>query len=293
MPKNVKQNPKDQPPKTGDHVIAPAVTVEENARIIDLDQIRITALTGIHRASIFMGLGVNAADDPSFVSYQLKGPVHISIIPHELSESDLVAVKKDFRNWIIGNGLRELTERFGAFLDQIFDVILFLDIHAKTITLQEAQKLQCGFVKDTAISGKLKRLSTRWGQLFLNQRHYERLTTARNCLVHGLGIVRPRDRNDGDHLLISWRGGDVYLHDQDGTEFRFSEETVGRIAVGNPVFRASDREKRFAVGAEVVLIPQELQEICAMVQRDTEDILSLLLRHGQFRGARHLQAELK
>jgi hypothetical protein len=68
---------------------------------------------------------------------------------------------------------------------------------------------------------------------------------------------------------------------------------VGRIAVGNPVFRASDREKRFAVGAEVVLIPQELQEICAMVQRDTEDILSLLLRHGQFRGARHLQAELK
>jgi hypothetical protein len=94
MPKNVKQNPKDQPPKTGDHVIAPAVTVEENARIIDLDQIRITALTGIHRASIFMGLGVNAADDPSFVSYQLKGPVHISIIPHELSESDLVAVKR-------------------------------------------------------------------------------------------------------------------------------------------------------------------------------------------------------
>ena len=143
-------------------------------------------------------------------------------------------------------------------------------------------------MNDTAISGKLHKLSARWEEAFPNQQHYNRLTQARNCLVHGLGLVRQRDQNDGDDLLISWRGGDVYLYGEDGTEFRFSEETVGRIAVGNAVFRASDRERRFAVGTEVVLTPHDLQEICAMVQRDTEDILRSLLRHAQL-----LQAELR
>jgi hypothetical protein len=204
----------------------------------------------------------------------------------------MATAKGNFRNWIIGNGLRELAERFGEFLDKIFGVILFLEVRTNGVTSDDADRIRSAFVNDTAISGKLNRLSDRWGEPVPNQRHYSRLTQARNCLVHGLGIVRPRDQNDGDDLLISWRGGDVYLHGEDGVEFRFSEETVGRIAVGNAVFRASDRERRFAVGTEVVLTPHDLQEICAMVQRDTEDILRSLLRHGQLRGAKHLQAEL-
>jgi hypothetical protein len=203
MPSNVKRNREVQPLALEDNVTPSAITGKENTPIIDLDQIRITALTGVHRASIFMGLGVNAADDPLFVNYQLTSPVQISIIPHKLSESELAAAKKDFKKWIIGNGLRELTERFGAFLDQIFDVVLYVDIHAKCISPDTAKKSLSDFVNDTAISGKLKQLSARWSEPFPNQQHYERLTNARNCLVHGLGIVRQRDRNDGDHLLIS------------------------------------------------------------------------------------------
>jgi hypothetical protein len=290
---NEPPNREDRPSENVSHHLIPPAIPEEDARIIDLDQIRITALTGVHRASIFMGLGVNAADDPAFISYQLKGPIQISVTPHELSESDLVTAKGHFKNWIIGNGLRELAERFGEFLDQIFDVVIFLEVRTNRVTSDAAAKIRSAFLGDTAISGKLNRLSAIWGEPFPNQQHYSRLTQARNCLVHGLGIVRQRDHNDGDDLLISWRGGDVYLHGEDGTEFRFSEETVGRIAVGNAVFRASDRERRFAVGAEVVLTPHDLQEICAMVQRDTEDILCSLLRHGQLRGAKHLQAELR
>jgi hypothetical protein len=102
MMNSTKRTQEDQPPELD----PPAIAGEENARIINLDQIRITALTGVNRAIIFMGLGVNAADDPAFVDYQLKGPVQIPVIPHELSESELLAAKKDFRNWIIGNGLR-------------------------------------------------------------------------------------------------------------------------------------------------------------------------------------------
>jgi hypothetical protein len=263
------------------------------SQIIDLDQIRITALTGVHRASIFMGLGVNAADDPDSKSCQLKGPIQISVLPHELSGPDLVTAKGHFRNWIIGNGLRELAERFGEFLDQIYDAVLYLELNANLNTLEDTKKMRSAFVNDTAISGKLSKLSDRWSERFPNQQHYARLTQARNCLVHGLGVVRARDLNDGTSLLISWRGGDVFLHGEDGDEFKFSEETVGRIAVGNAVFRASDRERRFPVGGEIMLSPQDLQEICAMVQRDTEDILLSLLRHGRRRGVEHLQAKLQ
>jgi hypothetical protein len=81
------------------HNVIPPVTPKENAQVIDLDQIRITALTGVHRASIFMGLGVNAADDPAFVSYQLKGPIQLSVTPHELSDGYSEREFQKLDNW--------------------------------------------------------------------------------------------------------------------------------------------------------------------------------------------------
>jgi hypothetical protein len=221
-------------------------------------------------------------------NYKLEGPIQISVAP-EISDAQLSVVKRHFKSWIIGNGFRELTERFGEFLDQIFLVSMIIDVSAGLRSLRTAKKLRKNFLDDTAISGKIGKLTEAWGASIPNQYHYDRLTQARNCLVHGLGIVRERDRNDGDDLVISWRGGDVYLQGEDGTEFKFSEETVGRIAIGDAIFRASDRERRFAVGTEVVLTPHDLQEICAMVQRDTEEMLGVLLRYGESRGVKHLQ----
>lgn len=267
-------------------------TLGENSQILNLDAIKITALTAVHRASLFMGLGVNAADNPDFTNYKLEGPIQISVTP-EVSDAELSVVKGHFKHWIIGNGLRELTERFGEFLDQLFSVSMIIEVHSGLKSPETADKLRTGFLNDTAISSKIGKLTKDWGVSIPNRYHYDRLTQARNCLVHGLGIVRERDRNDGDELVISWRGGDVYLHGEDGTEFKFSEETVGRIAIGDATFRASDRERGFAVGTEVVLTPHDLQEICAMVQRDTEEMLRILLRHGESRGVKHLQDEMR
>jgi len=53
---------------------------------IDIDTLLELALRGIRRASVFLGLGVNAAIDPEFKDYQLTNLSNIHIIPANLLE---------------------------------------------------------------------------------------------------------------------------------------------------------------------------------------------------------------
>jgi hypothetical protein len=48
---------------------------------LDLDKLLDIALKGVRRAAVFMGLGVNAAIDPDFRSYQLSALTNIQTDP--------------------------------------------------------------------------------------------------------------------------------------------------------------------------------------------------------------------
>ncbi len=82
------------------------------------------AWTGIRRASIFLGLGLNAAWDPTYKNYLLPDSTKIHFVPQQLSNSDIESSKRDFANWLIGNGLREVNEYFDVFLDKMHEATM-------------------------------------------------------------------------------------------------------------------------------------------------------------------------
>jgi hypothetical protein len=86
---------------------------------IDLRHLGRLAQTGVRRAELFMGLGLNAANRPDFRDYELnKLPVAVdqasipvrSLAPNANNET-IERYKEQFKTWVVSCGLRELLER--------------------------------------------------------------------------------------------------------------------------------------------------------------------------------------
>ena len=81
----------------------------EKMRInINYDEILDTALKGVRRTVAFLGLGVNAAQDPEFRKYSLTGIAQIQLLPADLGTEAIEDIKTHFLTWVVGCGLREL-----------------------------------------------------------------------------------------------------------------------------------------------------------------------------------------
>jgi hypothetical protein len=101
-------------------------SMESTPQYLNLNFLEILniALAGIRRASIFLGLGSNAAWDPVYKKYLLLDSTKIHFVPQQLSNSDIESSKRDFANWLVGNGLREVNEYFDVFLDKIYEATM-------------------------------------------------------------------------------------------------------------------------------------------------------------------------
>jgi len=85
---------------------------------IDLQKLEDLAHVGVRRATIFMGLGLNAAHKEDFNDYELsKLPVipsqtdlPIELIPRGLPVERVQEFKKEFATWVTACGMRELLE---------------------------------------------------------------------------------------------------------------------------------------------------------------------------------------
>ena len=67
-------------------------------------------MRGVRRASVFLGLGVNAARNPQFKDYQLQNLALFRIMPDALPDETIAHFKENFEEWVISCALRELTE---------------------------------------------------------------------------------------------------------------------------------------------------------------------------------------
>src|SRR5437867_1963433 len=101
-------------------------SMENKAHInVDLRNVLEIALLGVRRAGMFIGLGVNAAENPAIMDYQIHGFKEIHLLPDNLPQPAIEASKRDFRQWIIGNGLTELLHHYSLFLDELYAIGLF------------------------------------------------------------------------------------------------------------------------------------------------------------------------
>lgn len=94
---------------------------------IDVRQPSNIAHTGVRRAVLFMGLGLNAMQRKDFRDYQLhklelqpgRTSLPIDFFPSDLPPKRVDEFKKEFSFWIVGCGVREMLEHYALLLDHI------------------------------------------------------------------------------------------------------------------------------------------------------------------------------
>ena len=129
---------------------------------IDLKHLGSLAQTGVRRAELFMGFGVNAANRADFKDYELnKLPVTVDqasmpvvTLAPGASDKTIDEYKEHFRTWITACGLRELLEHFALMLDHIHKFGLavaqmkgFLDQIGNPLTLQATFSRRLGVIQ--------------------------------------------------------------------------------------------------------------------------------------------------
>jgi hypothetical protein len=107
---------------------------------INFDYIADIPMRGVRRASVFLGLGVNAARNPQFKDYQLQNLALFRIMPDALPDETIAHFKENFEEWVISCALRELTETLDVFLDSVHRACLLMATNQGTVTPEEANK---------------------------------------------------------------------------------------------------------------------------------------------------------
>ncbi|MGE0022572.1 MAG: hypothetical protein AB7S70_02950 [Hyphomicrobium sp.] len=257
---------------------------------IDFEQLGNLAHTGVRRAVLFMGLGLNAAHRKEFRDYQLhKLPIlpgqtglPIEFFPDNLPAERVDEFKSEFATWITGCGLRELTEHYAIMLDQIH--------HGALAVYQERKKLDS--IGDPAkvhqkfhrfgVPAKLKSLSESFGVKTKHAESVSSLYEARNCLTHDFGNVTTKRVNHGDTLVLTWLALDMLAQ---GVET--GQEIPLAHLIGQPtpeetniLMRSSERHRVLKVGEKLKLSQQDLWEICYFF--NAHAIPSILSSFGDF-----------
>ncbi len=221
---------------------------------IDYGRIINSAQTGIRRSAIFMGLGVNAADNIEANKYQLVKETRIQLLPNEVSGHILNDWKLEFRSWVVAGGFRELVEHLCLFLDRIYDVSKLIQ---KTHNLKDKKKFERG-----GLDEKIKLLDSQLGIRYIHGDALGSLYPLRNCLIHRLGVVGEKDILNTGTLDFSYlrmklvftadSGGVIDLPDDEP----FSSEENGTIGLKFHMQKLS-----FTKGQKIDLSPRVLTEI--------------------------------
>ena len=238
---------------------------------INFIQIQKDADKSVFRAAAFMGLGINAAYDKDFKSYQLAPITQIEILPSDLNDDSISHIKKEFALWIIAGGLNELIEGFESFLMKIHSIPLLIKLDNGRMSRPEAKKERKNF-SHIGLGGKLNLLKKKHNLVIENSLYLESLALARNCFTHRHGIVRPADlKNGASDLTIEWKGMDVFVSTPEGKQFPLipaaGEDPIFLKEGGTIKLRPNVvRSRKFSKGQQINLSPHDLSEICLFIK---------------------------
>lgn len=217
---------------------------------IDLEGIYREVLDEIHRAYVFIRFGQRGAWYSSFDETELPGSLQLLVVPEPVSDEQFEAYNEEFKEWIIGTGLRDLVEAFAHFLDRIYEAGLCLvpsSDHTKRLKnfQGKSRRSKVGTLRDEfQIEG-------------IYARHFESFVMARNAMAHGAGGVRTKYCNNGNELAITWRGIDPELLATDGNRYEANKLPEG-VQFVQPLVQARPiRERRWKVGERIRLSAME------------------------------------
>jgi hypothetical protein len=182
---------------------------------IDFSKIHDTAIRGIDRAAVFLGLGVNAADHGDLTRYQLTNDTNFRILPDEVTPKTLESWKKEFRIWIVGCGFRELIDRLCVFFDRIHKACRVIDQSYTVMAIKKFDFL--------GLEGKLKTLESEFGVKCPFGIQLASFYPVRNCFVHRLGLVGDPDLKHANSLPLRFMRFDSIFVTSSGEEMTIQD----------------------------------------------------------------------
>src|SRR4051812_48331280 len=175
-------------------------------------QLRQIMDTGVRRASAFMALGLRSANDESIRSVRLDANFSYLFMADPLTPEVSTEVRGNFGKWVIGNGLRELYQFSGIFLDRLYPVLVASQSGA--VILPDMSKKLRVMEEITSVSGKMKKIADEFDIVVPTSEHLPSISLVRNALTHKLGRVGERQTNEGSSLRVTWLGYDFLLGSQ-------------------------------------------------------------------------------
>lgn len=231
---------------------------------------------GVRRAAAFVGLGVNAARDSQFKKYQLSEYATFRVMPDNLNDKSIAHIKEEFEKWVILNGVRELVESFGLFLDKMHSACLLMSTHKKQMSSEDAEKFGPSF-EWKGVEDKLSTLRNRFRISSDKEKYFGSINQARNCITHRKGRVGPEDLKGDQFFRLTWWGFDIFAETKNGERHSLMpplpKEGLLLKDGGHIMFQVKDRIIEYKPGDIVNLSPNELGEICLLVQLTTDDIV--------------------
>lgn len=241
---------------------------------INLRQLSDIAHTGVRRAVLFMGLGLNAMHREEFRDYQLHKLPHqrgqtsmpIDFFPSDLPNERVDEFKKEFSLWITGCGLREMLEHYAVFLDHIHKYGLLVQQVRGLLGGRDPEKEQRNFHRNGNLAEKLRLLNERFEITPSEPGTITQLYVARNCLTHDLGIVGPKHCDGQGHFAIFWTAFDmVAIGDETGTEVLLADLIGWATPTSEPtsiLMRRVKRHRTFKSADKLRFSQQDLWELC-------------------------------
>ena len=251
---------------------------------ISYDAILRVAQLGIHRAAVFLGLGVNAADDPRLLEYHLVKDTNFRLLPEKVTEGVLKEWKAELRIWIVGCGFKELVDRLCVFLDEIHRASCHVDKNFTEARQKKFEKL--------GLDKKIQKLDAEFG---IKGRFGTQLATfyqIRNCFVHRLGFVGTEDVKDGGTLGIRFIRLSSVFTPQSGqtTEIPdlFDPNSPAFVAPveGQLGLKLIDEKIEFKVGEWISFSPKTLTEILFFSGLCAADYIKSAVEFAKSRGCK-------
>ncbi|WP_293575818.1 hypothetical protein [Phaeobacter sp.] len=245
------------------------------------------ALKGVRRSAVFMGLGVNAARNPENCNYQLSGITQIQLVPDNVPEETVAHFKEEFQIWIVAGALREATEAFALFLDELHRACGIILALKNNTSLEDVAEKQSKYARE-GLPNKFNILDQRFGVKSAFKEYLLLVNQARNCLTHRRGIVGPEDVKDQSQFTLKWRGLDIFAEEPDGNKIDLTEIPEGGVLLengGQVKAQVVERSRSFEKGALLSLSPRDLAEVCWFLTEAAKEITRTTIEFAQANGA--------
>jgi len=129
---------------------------------------------------------------------------------------------------------------------------------------------------------KLERLRKDFGIAAELETHALSINTARNCLVHRLGIVSDEDVDANGELAILWRSLSLVKQSSDGTQEISLDEPGEIVDVGwSVIARITDNKKTFRRGERIDLSHREITHTFSTLMAFTTSIVQSMERYSK------------